>query len=204
MIFSVSPCDTLFFIIIMQSLAIIFIKEMINIKKRGNFMQIQAKKLVLAGILTAVGVILSPLNIPIGIVKAFPIQHFINVLAAVILGKYYGTGIAFATSLIRVMLGMGTLLAFPGSMIGAFLAGVLYSRFKKIPLAFLGEIIGTGLLGALAAYPFATLLMGKESAIFAFIIPFSASTLFGAALAIILLYALKKTPVWKYVTENQG
>jgi len=38
-------------------------------------------------------------------------------------------------------------------LIGAFLAAYLYQRSKKIGFAFLGEVVGTGVLGGLACYP---------------------------------------------------
>ena len=46
-------------------------------------------------------------------------------------------------------------------------------------MASLGEILGTGFLGALVAYPIAKLVMGKDVAIFFFILPFMASTIGG-------------------------
>ena len=131
--------------------------------------------------------------IPVGPAKCFPIQHMVNVLAAVMLGPAYGVIMAFITSLLRVILGMGSLLAFPGSMIGALCAGLLYKAFPKIGYAVLGEVVGTGVLGALAAYPVAVFLMGQASALFAFVIPFSVSTLGGSLLSILILLALKKT-----------
>ena len=84
------------------------------------------KKLVLAAVLIALGVAASPLYIPIGASKCFPVQHLVNVLAAVLLGPWYGVSMAFVTSLLRVLIGTGSLLAFPGSMCGALLAGLLY------------------------------------------------------------------------------
>lgn len=103
------------------------------------------------------------------------------------MGPFYALGNAFITSVLRNILGTGSLLAFPGSMIGAFLAGILYKRFKKIEAALLGEIMGTGIIGAIVAYPFAKILLGKEVAMFAYIIPFSISCIGGALFAYIFL-----------------
>ena len=69
------------------------------------------KKLVLAAVLIALGVAASPLYIPIGASKCFPVQHLVNVLAAVLLGPWYGVSMAFVTSLLRVLIGTGSLLA---------------------------------------------------------------------------------------------
>jgi energy coupling factor transporter S component ThiW len=145
------------------------------------------KKLALSGILIALGVSLSTLYIPIGASKCFPIQHFINVISAVILGPFYALANAFIISIIRNSMGLGTLLAFPGSMIGAFIAGIMYKKYLSIKLAAIGEFVGTGIIGGLIASPVAVFLMGKEVGIFFFIIPFIISTSVGSILAFVFL-----------------
>ena len=45
-------------------------------------------------------------------------------ICAVFLGPWYGVAVAFAASLLRNLLGMGSLMAFPGSMCGALLCGM--------------------------------------------------------------------------------
>lgn len=150
------------------------------------------KKLAVAGLLVALGVVCSTFSIPVGAAKCFPVQHMVNVLAGVLLGPGYAVGMAFATSLLRVMMGTGSLLAFPGSMIGALCCGLLYKYTQKFPLAYLGEVIGTGILGGLAAYPVATLIMSKQAAVFAYVLPFLISTFGGATISILLISALKK------------
>jgi energy coupling factor transporter S component ThiW len=152
-----------------------------------------SKKLAQAGILIAVGVVCSTFSIPVGAAKVFLVQHFINVLAGVTLGPYYGVSMAFVTSLLRVMMGTGSLLAFPGSMCGAFLCGTLYKRTRKTSMAFLGEIVGTGIVGAILAYPVASLVMGREAALFGFIVPFGISSVAGAGISLVFITALKKT-----------
>jgi len=144
------------------------------------------------------GVALSPFSIPLGVARVFPIQHMINVIASVLLGPGYAVGMAFATSLIRNSLGTGTLLAFPGSMLGALLAGLAakYMENKLVPVC-AGELIGTGVLGALAAYPIAAFIMGRDVALFGFVIPFVASSLGGAVIAFVLLRALKHTGIFQ-------
>ncbi len=151
-----------------------------------------AKKLAVAALFVAIAVALSSFSIPVGAARAFPIQHMINILSAVMLGPIYGVLVAFVTAIIRVSIGTGTLLAFPGSMIGALLAALLYRKSESLYAAFLGEVIGTGIFGALAAYPVAALLMSREAALFAFIIPFSISSLVGAGLGLMGVSILKK------------
>lgn len=152
----------------------------------------KVKKLVIASMFVAVGVIMSPLNIPLGASKCFPTQHIINVILAVFLGPAYGVGVAFATSLIRNMIGTGTLLAFPGSMVGALFCGMAYKITKKLWITCIFEVIGTGILGALLAFPVVILIMGKEAAMFTFVIPFLVSTAGGSLIASILIFSMEK------------
>ncbi|WP_195988590.1 energy coupling factor transporter S component ThiW [Clostridium sp. D53t1_180928_C8] len=145
------------------------------------------KKIVLSGILIAIATVLGTFSIPILGAKASPIQHFINVIAGVSLGPIYGVSCAFVSALIRNILATGSLLAFPGSMVGVFFAGILYKKFKKIEFAVIGEVIGTGIIGAILAYPLAAFVLGKEVALFVYIIPFSISSILGSIMAYILL-----------------
>ena len=59
--------------------------------------------------------------------KCAPVQHMVNVLCAVLLGPWWGVGVAFVASLLRNILGLGSLMAFPGSMFGALLCGLVYA-----------------------------------------------------------------------------
>jgi energy-coupling factor transport system ATP-binding protein len=146
----------------------------------------QTRVVARAIILVAIGVALAPFtSIPIGIAKINPAQHFVNVLAGVMLGPWWAAGIALVTGILRNVLGLGTLLAFPGGMIGAFLAGLFYSFSRNIYLAAVGEIVGTGILGAIAgALIVAPVFMGKAMALGALMIAFSGSTLLGAVLGV--------------------
>lgn len=156
------------------------------------------KKLTTSSLLIAIGVVTSSIvYIPIGAAKCFPVQHMINVLAAVLLGPWYGVAIAFCISALRNILGTGTLLAFPGSMIGAFLAGVIFTKTQKVSLSAIGEVFGTGILGALVAYPIAKFVLGKEVAVFFYVIPFLTSTIGGSIIGFIILKSLNVTKVIK-------
>ena len=155
------------------------------------------RKLCFAGLLVAVAVIGSLLVIPVFGAKCSPVQHMVNVTAAVLLGPGYALGMGFAAALIRNLLGLGTLLAFPGSMIGALLSGLAYRIFPKLSAAYAGEVFGTGVLGAIASYPVAALLMGNSTAaLFTFVPSFLASTVVGAAVSVLGLSALKRTHVF--------
>lgn len=162
-------------------------------------MKSNMKKLVAAAMLTALGVALSAFAIPVGASKCFPIQHLVNVVAAVTLGPSYGVLAAFCTSLIRNLAATGSLLAFPGSMVGAFLAGMVYKKTKKLIPTCIGEVFGTGILGGMLCYPIATLLMGKEAALFTYVMPFLVSTVGGSLIAFITLISMQKTGALSYV-----
>ena len=101
------------------------------------------QKLTLAGLFCAIAVVGSMFSFPMFGSKCAPIQHMINVLCAVLLGPYYGIGVAFAASLIRNLTGLGSLTAFPGSMVGALLCGLAYHKTRSLPLTLLAEVLGT-------------------------------------------------------------
>ncbi|MBB6445242.1 energy coupling factor transporter S component ThiW [Bacillus benzoevorans] len=157
-------------------------------------------KLTTTAMIIAIGTLTSHiLYIPLGFVKLFPIQHFLNVLSAVLLGPWYAVMQALSISLLRNILGTGSIFAFPGSMIGAFLASYLYKKTSKLFLACFGEIVGTGILGAIACYPIATLLLGQKAALFGFIPAFIFSSFTGAIIGFIILsMVLKKSSLKSY------
>lgn len=162
------------------------------------------KKLALAGVLCAAAVVGSLFSFPVFASKCAPVQHMINIICAVLLGPAYGFGVAFAASLIRNLLGLGSLLAFPGSMLGALLCGLVYRYTKKLLPTLLAEVFGTAVLGGLCAYPIAVWFMGQTAgniAFYSYIIPFLISTAAGSILSGMLIYTLQKTGV---LAELQG
>jgi energy-coupling factor transport system ATP-binding protein len=151
-----------------------------------------------AAILVAMAVALSPFFIPVGISKCYPAQHMINVVAAVVLGPAQAVMIAFLAALIRNMLGLGTLLAFPGGMIGALLAGLAFRVFRNTWVAGLGEVLGTGVIGALvSAWLVGPVLLGKSMAAGALIAAFSLSSIGGAVVGLLVLRFLRKVNLWQ-------
>ena len=153
------------------------------------------KKLAAAGILCAVAVVGSLFSFPVFGSKCAPVQHMVNILCAVFLGPGYAIGAAFVASLLRNILGLGSLMAFPGSMFGALLCGLVFWKFRNIPATLLAEVFGTAVLGGLCAYPVAIFLMGQNAAsiaFYAYIIPFLISTAAGAVISAALIYSLKQ------------
>ncbi len=159
----------------------------------------ETRRIARAIILVAIGVAISPFtSIPIGIAKINPAQHFVNVVGAVLLGPWWAVGIALIIGILRNALGTGTLLAFPGGMIGAFLAGLAYRYSRSIYFGALGEIVGTGLLGAIAsAFIVAPVLMGRPMALGALIIAFSGSTIAGSIIGVLALNLLDRAGLAK-------
>ncbi|KAF5064657.1 energy coupling factor transporter S component ThiW [Proteiniclasticum sp. QWL-01] len=156
------------------------------------------QKLALAGLFSALAVSGSLISFPVLGSKCAPIQHMVNILSALLLGPWGAFAVAFTSSFLRNLLGLGSLLAFPGSMCGALVCGLIYQKTKSLPLTLLGEILGTGILGGLLAYPTAVLLMGKSSAhlaITVYILPFLISTVAGSLLAGTLIFSLNRSGV---------
>ena len=167
--------------------------------------QTNLKKLTVAAIFCAVAVVGSLFSFPVFGSKCSPVQHMVNVLCAVLLGPGYGLGAAFLAALIRNLLGLGSLMAFPGSMFGALLCGLAYWKTKNILATLIGEVFGTAALGGLCAYPVAIFLMGMnaaEIAFYAYIVPFLISTAAGALISGVLIYSLKRTGVLRSMQER--
>lgn len=158
----------------------------------------KTKKLILMAMFVAIGVAGSAfVYFPAGIARAYPIQHAINVLAAVLFGPGPAVLIAFLTGVVRILTGTGSLLAFPGGMIGALLAGLMYAKFGKVWLAAIGEVIGTGIIASLVAVPYAQIFLGTEFGALFFVPPFFISSLSGAVLGVVLATRLMKTDTIK-------
>lgn len=159
-------------------------------------MKNNTKKLALAGVFCALAVVGSMFSFPVFGSKCAPVQHMVNILCAIFLGPGYGICVAFVASLLRNLLGLGTILAFPGSMIGALLCGLVYWKVEKILPTLIAEVFGTGVLGGLCAYPLAILFMGKSAAdiaFYAYVIPFLVSTAGGAIISGLILAVLNQS-----------
>lgn len=164
-----------------------------------------AKKLAIAGVFCAVAVVGSLFSFPVFGSKCSPVQHMVNILCSVLLGPGYSLGAAFAAALIRNLMGLGSLMAFPGSMFGALVCGLVYVKTENILGTLIGEVFGTSVLGGLCAYPVAIFLMGQSAAglaFYAYIIPFLISTAAGAIISAVLIYSLKKSNILHTMQET--
>ncbi len=130
---------------------------------------VTTKKVATAGLLSALGVIISPyLWFPFLASKAYPAQHMINAIAGVLLGPWWASLIAVIVGTIRMSLGVGTVYAYPGGIPGAVVVGSvawLLRRLNRrnVEIAALFEPLGTVLIGGtISVCVFAPILGHKE------------------------------------------
>ena len=147
------------------------------------------QKMIVLAMLVALGVVISPI---LRVEGMCPMAHFINIVCSVFLGPWYSLLCATLIGIIR-MITMGIPpLALTGAVFGAFLSGVFYRMSNgKILLAVLGEIIGTGIIGAIISYPVMSIIWGKEGLSWMFYVPsFTCGTLIGGSIAFVFLRKL--------------
>ena len=149
-------------------------------------------RMVFMAVLIAVGVVISPI---LRVEGMCPMAHLINITAAVFLGPLGAFECAVLIGIIRMIVMGIPPLALTGAVFGATLSGILYQKSNgKIIAAVIGEIFGTGIIGAIASYPVMTLLWGRTGLTWFFYVPsFIGGTLIGGSIAFVFLIALKKT-----------
>lgn len=149
-------------------------------------------KLVMLSMLVALGVVISPI---LRIEGMCPMAHFINIVCAVLLGPWYALLCATLIGVIRMMLMGIPPLALTGAVFGALLSGIFYRLSTgKLIFAVLGEVIGTGIIGAIVSYPIMAFLYGKTGLTWLFYVPlFVCGTLIGGTIAYFFLLSLKRS-----------
>lgn len=161
----------------------------------------KTKKLALTALMTALSVTLSTMVV---FPNMAPFQHFINVIGAVILGPYYNFICALLTGIIRM--GMGKpFTSVTGAIFGALLSALLYRQFKSFKAAFVGEVIGTGIISAIVSYPFMKYVFGLDLPHPFYYIPFFIpSATIGAALGVFVLLAMESSGALKYALKKSN
>ncbi len=151
-------------------------------------------RMVTMAMLVAIGVVISPL---LRVEGMCPMAHLINITAAVLLGPVDAFLVAVMIGVIRMSVMGIPPLALTGAVFGATLSGILYKASKgKIWAAVLGEIIGTGIIGAIVSYPVMAFICGREGLGWLFYVPsFICGTLIGGSIAFIFLYQLQRAGV---------
>lgn len=152
--------------------------------------QNSTRKMVLTAMLACLAFVL---NTFVYFPAMAPFQHVMNVLAAVLLGPWYGSVSALICGLMRMMSGR-TIQAVTGAVFGPVLGGLLYRKTGNIYLVWAGEVIGTGLIGAMASYPFMRWFYGLEAVSPFYYIPFyTPSAVIGGAMGAAVYVTLKRS-----------
>ena len=119
------------------------------------------QRMTLLAMLVALGVVISPI---LRVEGMCPMAHFINIVCSVLLGPWYSLLCAVLIGILRMAFMGIPPLALTGAVFGAFLSGVLYRISKgRMIYAVVGEVIGTGIIGAIVSYPVMAGLMGRVS-----------------------------------------
>jgi energy coupling factor transporter S component ThiW len=148
-------------------------------------------KMTFLAMMVAIGVVISPI---LRVEGMCPTAHLINIVSAVMMGPWYALLCATLIGIIRMMFMGIPPLALTGAVFGAFLSGVLYRiSGGRMIFAVVGEVVGTGIIGAMVSYPVMTFIVGREGLSLMFYVPsFICATLIGGSVAFILLKYLNK------------
>lgn len=165
-------------------------------KQRGA---LSTRKMVLTAMLACLAFVL---NTCVYFPSMAPFQHFVDVVAAVLLGPWYACAAAFLCGIMRMMTGR-TIQAVVGAIFGPILGGLLYRKFKNFWVVVIGETVGTGLLGAMTAYPLMKAFYGLDAQSPFYYIPFyTPSAVVGALMGVAVLLILQKTGVLRRMQEQ--
>lgn len=172
-------------------------------EQRGNKKSQSVLKMVMLAMMVAIGVVISPI---LRVEGMCPMAHLINIVCSVLLGPWYSLLCATLIGIIRMTLMGIPPLALTGAIFGAFLSGIFYRMSKgKIIAAVVGEIIGTGIIGAMVSYPVMTFLWGRDGLSWMYYIPsFISGTLIGGSIAFIFLKELVKNKLLSKFQASLG
>lgn len=160
-------------------------------------------RMVFMSMMIALGVVISPI---LRVEGMCPMAHLINITCAVMLGPLEAFICALLIGIIRMAVMGIPPLAITGAIFGAALSGILYRASKgKLIFACLGEVIGTGIIGAVISYPVMALLWGRSGLTWMFYVPsFIAGTLIGSTIAFILLSVMKRNGSLRNIQQKLG
>lgn len=156
---------------------------------------LKTKQLVILSMFIAIGVVISPI---LRVEGYAPMQHFINIVVSVFMGPWVSLLCAVMIAFIRMITMSIPPLALTGAVFGAFLSGYLYEKSgNKLIFAWIGEIIGTGIIGSIISYPVMHFIMGRGELSWFFYTPsFTIATIMGGGVAMLFLLALKKNKLF--------
>jgi energy coupling factor transporter S component ThiW len=154
--------------------------------------KLNVKKMVLCAILASLAFVL---NTFVYFPAMAPFQHFVDVVAAVFLGPWWACLSAFLCGIMRMMSGR-TIQSVTGAVFGPILGAFLWRKTQNICLVCVGEVIGTGLVGALASYPLMKWFYGLDAQSPFYYIPFyTPSAVVGGLMGVGVLLILKRAKV---------
>ena len=166
-------------------------------KKRTNI-----RKMVLCAIFASLAFVL---NTFVYFPAMAPFQHFVNVMAAVFLGPWWGCVSAFLCGVMRMMSGR-TIQAVTGAIFGPILGGLIWKKTRNIYLVCVGEVIGTGIIGAMASYFPMKWFYALDVQNPLYYIPFyTPSAVVGGIMGVMVLVLLKRAKVLdRFLIELEG
>lgn len=148
------------------------------------------RKLVLTAMLAGLAFVL---NTCVYFPAMAPFQHFVDVIAAVLLGPWYACAAAFLCGSMRMLTGR-TIQAITGAIFGPILGGLIYRKTHNIWLVLVGEVVGTGFCGAMASYPLMKLFYGLDAQSPFYYIPFyTPAAVVGGGMGVAALLVLQRT-----------
>lgn len=158
---------------------------------------------VFLSMLVGLGAVISPI---LRIEGMCPMAHLINIVCSVFLGPWYSLLCAALIGIIRMAVMGIPPLALTGAVFGAVLSGILYRASKgRLWAAVLGEIIGTGLIGAVVSYPVMEIFYGRTGLSWMYYVPlFISGTLIGGSIAFVLLTMLSRNGVLREFQQKLG
>ena len=160
-------------------------------------------KMTFLAMMIAIGVVISPI---LRVEGMCPMAHLINIVCSVMMGPWYSLVCATLIGIIRMMFMGIPPLALTGAVFGAFLSGMLYRvSGGRMIFAVVGEVIGTGIIGAIVSYPVMAFLMGRGGLSLMFYVPsFICGTLIGGSVAFIFLKYLNKAKLLEKMQQMLG
>ena len=166
-------------------------------KKRTNI-----RKMVLCALFASLAFVL---NTFVYFPAMAPFQHFVNVMAAVFLGPWWGCVSAFLCGVMRMMSGR-TIQAVTGAIFGPILGGLIWKKTRNIYLVCVGEVIGTGIIGAMASYFPMKWFYALDAQSPLYYIPFyTPSAVVGGIMGVMVLVLLKRAKVLdRFLTDLEG
>jgi energy coupling factor transporter S component ThiW len=155
------------------------------------------RKLVTAGVLSALGVVISPLlSFPILAFKVYPGQHMINAISGVLLGPWWAALISIIVGTMRIAIGTGTIFAYPGGIPGALVVGFFSWLFRRLrvrkELAALSEPLGTVFIGGTIATLIVAPMVGRSILLTATWVTWAMSSVPGSIAGYLILEGLRR------------